>query len=75
MFSHSFFNPEEELSAAELLMMVHFYFTGNAEGLLFDVVRRPLTHAIWQPFAAWLGERGVSVLTATRRFLGAQDTA
>jgi isorenieratene synthase len=66
VFSHSFFNPEAELSAAELLMMFHFYFTGNAEGLVFDVVRRPLTQAIWQPFAAWLRERDVKVLTATR---------
>jgi isorenieratene synthase len=66
VFSHSFFNPEAELSAAELLMMFHFYFTGNAEGLVFDVVQRPLTQAIWQPFAAWLRERDVNVLNATR---------
>lgn len=65
VFSHSFFNPEAELSAAELLMMFHFYFTGNGEGLIFDVVRRPLTAAIWQPFLAWLRERGVCVLTQT----------
>jgi isorenieratene synthase len=63
VFSHSFFNPEAELSAAELLMMFHFYFTGNAEGLLFDVVRRPLAQAIWQPFERWLRARGVQVLT------------
>jgi isorenieratene synthase len=66
VFSHSFFNPEAELSAAELLMMFHFYFTGNAEGLLFDVARQPLTTAIWQPFAAWLRARGVTLLTSTR---------
>ena len=65
VFSHSFFNPEGELSAAELLMMFHFYFTGNAEGLIFDVVRRPLTAAIWQPFLSWLRARGVLVLTDT----------
>jgi isorenieratene synthase len=66
VFSHSFFNPEAELSAAELLMMFHFYFTGNAEGLLFDVVNRPLTAALWQPFGEWLRRRGVEVLTGTR---------
>ena len=65
VFSHSFFNPESQLSAAELLMMFHFYFTGNAEGLLFDVVRRPLSAAIWQPFASWLELRGVTLLTGT----------
>ena len=51
VFSHSFFNPEAELSAAELLMMFHFYFTGNAEGLVFDVEAVRSTEAIWQPFA------------------------
>jgi len=61
VFSHSFFNPEQELSAAELLMMFHFYFMGNPEGLVFDVVRRPLTAAIWRPFERWLGERGVEL--------------
>ena len=37
VFSHSFFNPEEHMSAADLLMMFHFYFSGNPEGLIFDV--------------------------------------
>ena len=36
VFSHSFFNPEDNYSAAELLMMFHFYFLGNREGLIFD---------------------------------------
>lgn len=65
VFSHSFFNPERELSAAELLMSFHFYFTGNAEGLIFDVVRQPLPAAIWRPFEAWLRERGVRVITGS----------
>jgi isorenieratene synthase len=65
VFSHSFFNPESQLSAAELLMSFHFYFTGNAEGLIFDVMRRPLSVAVWQPFEAWLRARGVNVLTST----------
>lgn len=65
VFSHSFFCPEHELSAAELLMMFHFYFTGNPEGLLFDVARRPMSTAFWQPFRAWLGARGVDIRTDT----------
>lgn len=65
VFSHSFFNPESEMSAAELLMMFHFYMTGNREGLIFDVARRPMGTAIWEPFVTWLSRRGVSVLTAT----------
>jgi carotenoid phi-ring synthase / carotenoid chi-ring synthase len=63
VFSHSFFNPESEMSAAELLMMFHFYFTGNQEGLVFDVARRPLSIGIWRPFAAWLSSRGVRIET------------
>jgi isorenieratene synthase len=63
VFAHSFFNAEAEMSAAELLMMFHCYFTGNPEGLVFDVAREPLGTALWQPFARWLGARGVDVCT------------
>jgi len=59
VFSHSFFNPEEDMSAAELLMMFHFYFLGNPEGLIFDVAREPFSTAIWRPFARKLDELGV----------------
>jgi carotenoid phi-ring synthase / carotenoid chi-ring synthase len=65
VFSHSFFNPEAELSAAELLMSFHFYFTGNAEGLIFDVAKQPLSTAIWHPFERWLRARGVHVVTGS----------
>ena len=37
VFGHSFFNREEEFSAAELIMMFHFYFLANPEGLGLDV--------------------------------------
>jgi isorenieratene synthase len=56
VFAHSFFNPEEEMSAGELLMMFHFYFTGNPEGLVFDVAT-----AIWTPFAEYLTRLGVDL--------------
>jgi isorenieratene synthase len=45
--------------------MFHFYFTGNAEGLIFDVVRRPLHVALWQPFERWLRARGATVITGS----------
>ncbi|MEM7417258.1 MAG: FAD-dependent oxidoreductase [Gemmatimonadota bacterium] len=61
VFAHSFFNPEREMSAGELLMMFHFYFTGNPEGLVFDVSRRPFSHALWDPFAEHLTEIGVEL--------------
>ncbi|MGD8862294.1 MAG: FAD-dependent oxidoreductase [Myxococcales bacterium] len=65
VFAHSFFNPEEKMSAGELLMMFHFYFTGNPEGLIFDVARKPLSKAIWEPFQRWLASQGVDVRLAT----------
>ncbi|HMI94282.1 MAG TPA: DUF5914 domain-containing protein, partial [Polyangiales bacterium] len=65
VFAHSFFNPEANMSAAELLMMFHAYFLANPEGLIFDVAREPLGTALWTPFARWLGERGVDVRTGT----------
>jgi isorenieratene synthase len=63
VFSHSFFNPEAEMSAGELLMMFHFYFTGNPEGLVFDVARSPFSKSIWGPFTAYLKSLGVKIRT------------
>ena len=72
VFAHSFFNPEGEMSAAELLMMFHFYFTGNPEGLVFDVAaraaRRGAVGAV-RPLALGAGRRG-----ARRRVRRARDT-
>jgi isorenieratene synthase len=63
VFAHSFFNPEEDMSAAELLMMFHFYFMGNPEGLIFDVSTKPFSTAYWQPFARYLEKRGTTIHT------------
>ena len=65
VFAHSFFNPEHGMSAAELLMMFHFYFTGSREGLIFDVARAPFSTAIWQPLHRYLNRLGVRVATGT----------
>jgi isorenieratene synthase len=59
VFSHSFFNPEGEMSAAELLMMFHFYFMGNPEGLVFDVLDEPFSTALWVPLRRYLEGLGV----------------
>lgn len=61
VFSHSFFNPENDMSAGELLMMFHFYFTGNPEGLVFDVARQPFSTALWKPFERYLEGLGVTL--------------
>jgi len=60
VFSHSFFNPEEGLSAADMLMMFHFYFMGNPEGLVFDVLDEPFSLALWHPLRRYLAGRGVT---------------
>jgi len=65
VFSHSFFNPEEEFSAAELLMMFHFYFVGNPEGLVFDVMNEPFSIALWRPIQRYLERLGVRFLFET----------
>ncbi len=60
VFAHSFFNPEDDYSAAELLAMFHFYFLGNPEGLVFDVLREPFGVALFEPLRAYLEQRNVS---------------
>jgi isorenieratene synthase len=63
VFAHSFFNPEGAMSAGELLMMFHFYFSGNPEGLVFDVSRQPFSKSIWGPLGDYLAGRNVDVRT------------
>jgi len=63
VFAHSFFNPEEAMSAGELLMMFHFYFSGNPEGLIFDVSKQPFSKSIWGPLGDYMTGLGVDVRT------------
>ena len=62
VFAHSFFNPEDNFSAAELLMMFHFYFTGNPEGLVFDVLTEPFSLALFGPLRRYLENNGVQFM-------------
>jgi len=59
VFSHSFFNPEEKMSAADLLMMFHYYFLANEEGLVFDVLDDTFERALLAPLRGYLEDRGV----------------
>jgi len=63
VFAHSFFNPEREMSAGELLMMFHFYFTGNPEGLVFDVLDDAFDRAFIDPWVAHLRHLGVRLVS------------
>ncbi|MCO5988764.1 FAD-dependent oxidoreductase [Actinoallomurus spadix] len=64
VFSRSFFAPPDRLSAAELAVMFHLYFLGSAEGLLFDVPRRPLGD-LWAAAGRHLADLGADVRTGT----------
>lgn len=65
VFAHSFFNPEDDYSAGELLAMFHFYFLGNPDGLPFDVMKRPFGPAFVEPLAARAEEKGARVVRGT----------
>ena len=76
VFAHSCFNPQADMSAAELLQMMHFYFTANYDGLVFDVADRPFSRGIFQPLGELLGRLGATVCTGTSaRALVRQDAA
>lgn len=49
------------MSAAEMLMMFHFYFLGNPEGLVFDVLDEPFSDGLWKPMERYLSSHGVDL--------------
>ena len=61
VFAHSFFNPEESMSAGEMLMMFHLYFCGSSEGILFDVLTEPFGDAVWAPLQRHLERLGGTI--------------
>ena len=65
VFGHSFFNREAEFSAAELVMMFHFYFLANPEGLGLDVTADDHGSSVWSPLGRLLARLGVDVRTGT----------
>ncbi|MET7966798.1 FAD-dependent oxidoreductase [Micromonospora sp. NPDC005305] len=65
VFSHSFFNHEAEMSAAEMIAQFHFYLLGNPEGLAFDCPDRDYATAIWEPLTRHVQRHGGRVCTGT----------
>ena len=63
VFARSFFADPREFSGGELVAMFHTYFTGSAEGLLFDVPRSSYDEALWAPLGRYLYGLGVTTLT------------
>jgi isorenieratene synthase len=49
------------MSAAALLQMLHFYFTANYDGLVFDVADRPFSRGIFQPLGRLLDRLGARI--------------
>lgn len=66
VFAHSFFNHEKDMSAAEMLMMFHFYFLRNPAGLDMDAPDADYETAIWSPLAAQLEALGVDIRVGAR---------
>ena len=63
VFARSFFADPREFAAGELVAMFHAYFTGSAEGLLFDVPRDDYDTVWWAPLGRYLADRGVTIRT------------
>ncbi|MEV4481115.1 hydroxysqualene dehydroxylase [Micromonospora coxensis] len=63
VFSHSFFNHEAEMSAAEMIAQFHFYLLGNPEGLAFDCPDEDYATAIWQPLTRHVEKHGGRIIT------------
>ncbi|WP_446217214.1 FAD-dependent oxidoreductase [Micromonospora sp. IBHARD004] len=63
VFSHSFFNHEAEMSAAEMIAQFHFYLLGNPEGLTFDCPDEDYATAIWEPLARHVEKHAGRVVT------------
>ncbi|SCL62815.1 isorenieratene synthase [Micromonospora citrea] len=63
VFSHSFFNHEAEMSAAEMIAQFHFYLLGNPEGLAFDCPDEDYATAIWDPLTRHVEKHGGRVFT------------
>jgi isorenieratene synthase len=73
VFTHAVFNDESTLSASEMLASLHFYFLGNPEGMLFDVLEEPASDAVFAPMARHLRSIGVEVRTGVAALSVARD--
>ena len=63
VFAHSFFNHQDQMSAAEMIMQFHFYFLRNPEGLDFDAPTQDFQTSIWGPLTAQIEALGGEIRT------------
>ncbi|GAA4107398.1 FAD-dependent oxidoreductase [Enteractinococcus coprophilus] len=66
VFARSFFADPHDFAARELVTMFHTYFTGSAEGLLFDVPVDDFNTSLWDPLGDYLHERGATIHLGTQ---------
>lgn len=64
VFARSFFADPSDFAARELVTMFHTYFTGSAEGLLFDVPVDDFNTSLWDPLGEYLRDLGVTIQLA-----------
>ncbi|HET8594015.1 MAG TPA: FAD-dependent oxidoreductase [Intrasporangium sp.] len=65
VFARSFFADPRDFSGGELVAMFHTYFTGSAEGLLFDVPDDDYDTSLWRPLSRYLAHLGVDLRLGT----------
>jgi isorenieratene synthase len=65
VFARSFFADPRDFSGGELVAMFHTYFTGSAEGLLFDVPEDDYDTSLWGPLSQYLQRLGVDLRAGT----------
>src|SRR5699024_495834 len=61
VFARSFFAHPNDFAARELVTMFHTYFTGSAEGLLFDVPVDDFNTSLWDPLGDYLQALGTTI--------------
>ena len=61
VFARSFFAHPDDFAARELVTMFHTYFTGSAEGLLFDVPVDDFNTSLWDPLGDYIRELGATI--------------
>lgn len=61
VFARSFFAHPKDFAARELVTMFHTYFTGSAEGLLFDVPDDDFNTSLWDPLGQYIESLGATI--------------
>ncbi|MEW5851455.1 MAG: FAD-dependent oxidoreductase [Myxococcota bacterium] len=63
--ARTLFHAEDTLSAAELLLAIHAQILANAEGMVPDVMKVPLSTALWEPLLRYLEQCGATFRPST----------